>query len=309
VRTFVTLLRRELWEHPAIYLGPLVVAGLLTLCSVLVTVHGIGTGEGLQILIHGLDVTDDGLREGGLTIAFALATPVFLLVVAAVMSFYVLDCLYAERRDRSILFFKSLPVTDLETVLSKVVTAVLVSPAIGVAVLMGTQLLILVLASVFLLIGQGHPGQLWAFGPLLEGWVLAGYAALVLPLWYAPFIGYFLAVSAWARRAVFLWALAPLLAAQIEYLLSGQSVVGRVVLERLEGFWQAAFSRGFRITVDGDRPLPAMETEGLETLDLDLLSLIDPVGFLANPSVWIGLIVATGFVAFAVFLRRYRDET
>ena len=63
--------------------------------------------------------------------------------------FYCLDALYGERRDRSILFWKSLPVSDLTTVLSKASIPIVVLPLLTFAVTVATQLIMLLSAAPF----------------------------------------------------------------------------------------------------------------------------------------------------------------
>jgi hypothetical protein len=130
-----------------------------------------------------------------------------------VVFFYLIDCLFSERRDRSILFWKSLPLSDTQTVLSKLAVALVVVP-LGVLVLGAvTQL---VLFSIFWLRFHGT-----LFGNVLADWNFVGwFQALVVELaillcgvvWYAPIAAYFLMLSAWARKLVFLWAIVPLAA-------------------------------------------------------------------------------------------------
>ena len=122
----LTLMRREFWEHTALWRVPLIVAGLLaisTIFSVSIDVHSdrvthIGDPERIMVL----NITQD------------VWAAVIYLVASIVVTFYALDALYTERKDRSILFWKSLPVSDGLTVLSKFLVAVVLVP-LGVFVL------------------------------------------------------------------------------------------------------------------------------------------------------------------------------
>ena len=114
----VALVRRELWEHPALWRAPLVVQGLLALALLF----------GRMNMDLPAEVLSPAQRAAIFTIGqWASAQPVFI-VSAVVVAFYLLDCLYAERKDRSILFWKSLPLSDGFTVASKVVVATVVVP-------------------------------------------------------------------------------------------------------------------------------------------------------------------------------------
>src|SRR2546429_6571427 len=119
--TLLMLVRRELWERRALWIAPLVVDGLMV-CGAVVA--------GMKYhLTHG-DMSGDD-RPGGMAMFAvmqgAASTPLSV-VSLIVVAFYLLDCLYAERKDRSILFWKSLPVSDDKTVLSKLLVALLVMP-------------------------------------------------------------------------------------------------------------------------------------------------------------------------------------
>ena len=127
--------------------------------------------------------------------------------------FYCLDALHGERRDRSILFWKSLPVSDLTTVLSKASIPLVVLPLLTFAITVVTQLIMLLLSSAVLLGSGLSVATLWTQLSLPQMWlVLLYHLVTVHALWYAPIYGWLLLVSAWARRAPFLWAALPLLA-------------------------------------------------------------------------------------------------
>ena len=127
--------------------------------------------------------------------------------------FYCLDALHGERRDRSILFWKSLPVSDLTTVLSKASIPLVVLPLLTFAITVATQLIMLLLSSAVLLGSGLSVATLWTQLSLFQmSLMLLYHLVTVHALWYAPIYGWLLLVSAWARRAPFLWAALPLLA-------------------------------------------------------------------------------------------------
>jgi ABC-2 type transport system permease protein len=126
---FITLVRRELWEHRSLVWAPLGVAFAIIVLSVISgAVNGsvdiqLGADRALPELIT------DAEKQRGLFAALiaGLVLPQ-LLVGFAVAAWYLLDCLFTERRDRSILFWKSLPVSDTKTVLSKLFVALVAMP-------------------------------------------------------------------------------------------------------------------------------------------------------------------------------------
>ena len=213
-----------------------------------------------------------------------------IFVVFIVGVFYCLDALHGERRDRSILFWKSLPVSDLTTVLSKAIIPLAVLPAIAFALTVCVQLIMLLITSANLLVHGMSPATTWAHFPVFQNWLVMLYGLIAIAFWHAPIYGWLLLVSAWSRRATFLWAILPLIVIQIfEKITFGTHYFGMLLQHRLMGFAPHAF--GFH----GD---------GHPTIDS--LSQLTPGRYLGSLGLWIGLLVAAGFVFGAVRLRRYR---
>ena len=76
---------------------------------------------------------------------------------------------YDERKDRSVLFWKSLPVSDRDTVLSKAVSALVVAPTLAISVAIASMFCFLVLISIFVLVHGGNPFTLiWGPGSPLK---------------------------------------------------------------------------------------------------------------------------------------------
>lgn len=303
---FTAQLWRELWEHPVLYVAPAVIGALVLVSTAAMLLMGGGSGDVVEVLIRGLDVSNPGLSGPGLTLALISFLPAFVLPLIVIASFYLLDCLGAERRDRSILFFKSLPVSDLTTVLSKLATALLLAPALTLAALIVTQLGVLLSASIAVALGDGVVAALWSPSRLASVWVFAVYSVLAFNLWYAPTFCFLLAVSAWARRATLVWASSPLLLVLLERVLTGQSRLGQLLARHMNGFWSTAYLRRFQIAIGEDEALSG--STGLEA-GTRIWDWMDPVGLVTSPTLWIGLFVAAGFVAAAVYLRRYRDDS
>jgi ABC-2 type transport system permease protein len=297
---FLALTRRELWEHPALYMGPLGANAFVAISMLLLVARGLGSEENVRRLADGMQISGVAAIETIRDLVFSSPVALVLVVTMFVGYFYFIDCLYAERRDRSILFFKSLPVTDLETVLSKLVSGAIVLPVLSLIAFFGTQLLVLLIASVTFLFVGGSVGGLWQAGTLFSAWLLAAYVLFSAVLWFSPFIGFLLLVSAFAKRAVFLWSLAPLFVAQAEFLVTGQSLIGRLIFGRVGGYWRTAFAVS--------REQLANLSETVEGAAFSPLMFIDPLGLLSTPSLWYGFLLAGAFIAAAVYLRRYRDD-
>lgn len=306
---FVAQLRREIWEHPVLYIAPIVIGGILFVLTGLMLIGDAGSAQGIQIMTHDLDLTDARYGDAGMTIALMSFLPAFLLPLIVIIGFYLLDSLSTERRDGSILFFKSLPVSDTATVLSKLVTASVVAPALTLAALIVTQLAVLSLASVAFALGNGGVAMLWDISRIMSVWTLTIYGAVAFGLWFAPIHCYFLAVSAWARRATLVWAASPLLLILVERALTGRTLLGQLLGAYVGGFLSTAFAHRFRVTIgDDDEISQALEHTDLETM-ATVWDWMDPVGLLTSPALWIGLVVAAGFGTGTVMLRRYRDDS
>ena len=233
---------------------------------------------------------DPAMRGRMAAVPYDIAAIVIIFTGVIVGAFYCLGALHNERRDRSILFWKSLPVSDLVTVASKAFVPLVVLPVVVFVVALALQLIMLALSTVGLLL-HGVVPTLATQVPLLEMSVVMLYGVFALALWYAPIWGWLLLVSGCARRAPFLWAVLPPLALSvIESLAFGTSYVSELIKYRTGGFDQAFnvnHQSGFSIG----------------------LSNIDAVGFLSTPGLWTGLAVAAAFLAAAVWQRRYREPT
>lgn len=262
--------RRELWEHRWLYLAPLIVAGVFLL--------GFGVGAARVAIAASPAIMAQALN-------FAAGALMLTYVVIAVI--YSLEALYGERRDRSILFWKSLPVSDMTTVTAKALVTLAALPLITFVLTVVTQGLMLLIAGMALL-GRGA-GVPWAHLPVLRMWAALLYHLITAhSLYFAPVYGWLLLVSAWARRAPFLWATLPVAAVLIlEKLVFGTSAFAHVLADRMAGGpAMIAFPMG---KVLAQPPTPANIGQ-----------------FLAMPGLWIGLLVFAAFLAAAARLRRYQ---
>jgi ABC-2 type transport system permease protein len=229
-----------------------------------------------------------------LAMPYSHAAMLIMLIAFLVGIFYSLDALHSERRDRSILFWKSLPVSDLTTVLSKASIPLVVLPLIAFAITVALQLGMLLLSAAGQLMSHAGSATPWA-PPLFEMELVTLYAMAVLVLWHAPIYCWFLLVSGWARRATFLWAvLPPLAVAVLEYVAFRTSYVGSLLHLRLGGFTAAAFD---------------LKDKNGVPIDAHFIPLaqLAPGRFLSSPGLWIGLVFAAIFLVAAVRMRRYRD--
>jgi ABC-2 type transport system permease protein len=199
--------------------------------------------------------------------------------------FYSLDALYGERRDRSILFWKSMPVSDLTTVLSKLAIPLVVIPVLSFAIALVTQFIMLLLASTVLVGSGANIAALWTQESFFRFSLDLFYHMLTVHgLWYAPLYAWLLLVSAAAPRAPFVWAvLPPFVIWGVEKMAFNTTYFLSLLKVRLTG------------PPDPDMPRNA-----------DLMSTLIPHHFFDQPGLWGGLAVAAVLLAIAVQLRRYR---
>ena len=274
--------RRELWEYRSIYIAPLAVAALFLFGFTISTIH-------LPSKMRGASALDPMKQHEVLDMPYELAAALIMGTAFIVGIFYSLDALYGERRDRSILFWKSLPVSDLTTVLSKVTIPLIILPLLSFAIAVVTQFVTLLLSSAVLLGSGLGVGTLWArvsFFHMSLG--LLYHILTVHGLWYAPMYGWLLLVSAWAPRAPFLWAFLP------PFVIWGVEKIA---------FNTSHFLATLQYRLTGPEP-PTTAAHG-GTL-MDMLSGLTLAQFFSTPGLWIGLAIAAGFLVAAVRLRRYQ---
>jgi ABC-2 type transport system permease protein len=275
--------RRELWENRSIYIAPLAVAALVLFGFLLSTIHLPGKMRAALAL-------DPMQQQELMRQPYNFAALLIMGTTFIVALFYCLDALHGERRDRSILFWKSLPVSDLTTVLSKAAIPLLVLPLLTFAIIVATQWIMLLLSTAVLLGSGLSVATLWAQLPWLHLSLMLLYHLVgVHALYYAPLYGWLLLVSGWARRAAFLWAaLPPLAICVVEKIAFNTSHFAALLQSRLSGG-----PEGDAFLVTGGLPMHAMIHPS-------------PLNFLSSPSLWIGLAVFAACLAAAVRLRRYQ---
>jgi ABC-2 type transport system permease protein len=294
-RPFYWSMRRELWENRYLYLVPLIAAGIALIGFMWASRH-------LPENVRKAAALDPSVKYSLLTASHDYVAALLILVTGLVSAWYCLEALHGERRDRSILFWKSLPVSDTTTVLSKAAIPFLVMPAIAFVVILATHLLMLLVATLILVSDGESPALLWAQAPVFRNpWVLI-YGLITLTIWNAPVIAWLLVVSAWAQRAPLLWAvLPPLVIVAIERIAFGTSYIGAVLKSRLNGGFSQAF------VVKAKDAAAAAQGDGHDHMAQAFNAIPDPAKFVSSPAVWIGVAVAAALLALAIWLRRRRD--
>lgn len=316
MKTFYWLVKREFWENKGGFITAPIVVGIVTF-AINAMLIAIGEarmrfGDGnfhtnFSRAYEGADLAQAGAVIDGLLYGVTLMV---LVVTAIVVFFYCLGSLYDDRRDRSILFWKSLPLSDTDTVLSKLVSAILIAPAVAVVVGVISGLM---LAMMFSLVGTYHGFSLWPLLMEAHPFKVVGTLILLIPLyaiWALPTVGWLMLCSAWARSKPFLWAIAlPLGSGVIVAWMSMMAgfdgltnrywhyVVGRLLGSLLPGGWLSETSR--LAGLDSDDPAGA----------LSKFNLAYHYSALAQPSAWIGALAGIAMIGGAIWFRRWRDDS
>jgi|HubBroStandDraft_6_1064221.scaffolds.fasta_scaffold357573_1 ABC-2 type transport system permease protein len=270
---------RELWESRSIYIAPLAVAALILVGFMVSTFR-------LPGKIRAAVALDPMQQHELFAQPYDFAALLIMATTFVVAVFYCLDALHGERRDRSILFWKSLPVSDLTTVLSKAAIPLVVLPLLTFAITVLTQSIMVLMSSAVLLANGLSVATLWSQLSLPSTWGMLLYHLVAIhSLWYAPIFGWLLLVSAWARRMAILWAALPVLAiGLVEKIAFNTAHFATIIGRRFGGGTEA-------ITVPGGSPM-------------DPMTHLTPAHFVSSPGLWLGLIVTAAFLAAAVRLRR-----
>jgi ABC-2 type transport system permease protein len=270
MKTWTTLIRREYWENRSLWVAPLCAAAFMIVGSIaLVARWGqmrIGPRGGSGAMP---DLAATG--KGFVMAVYAFAS--FIVIVGTLaLAAYVFDCLYSERKDRSILFWKSLPVSDSETVLSKLFVALVATP-VGIFLLaVITHLICGAILTIRPPVGMPTE-KMWQAGPLLHAYGRLGGVFAVNALWFAPQVAYGMLASVLARRAPMVIALLPPLLVMVgERMILGTTEAARWFFARSE-----------------------------PQFDLEQALML--------PGMWIGVGVAVILVLVVIRLRRWRDDS
>jgi ABC-2 type transport system permease protein len=316
MKTLYWLVKREIWEHKGGFVWAPLIGGIVFL---VLNVMGVVTGE-VMGASHGVRFGPGNMGEMtkmldtrhlaevgvGLDIAMMSATALLVLIMGFVVFFYCLGALYDDRRDRSLLFWKSLPISDTKTVLSKVITAGIVAPVVTiVAGVVTGALMLLLFATVMSLHGVGVWELLMLAHPVRVMLNLLGAIPLYF-LWALPTLGWLLLCSAWAKGKPFLWAVAiPVVTGVV---VGWFSLLG--ILGNTRAFWHDVLLRILGGTFPGTwfGSIDNMVTDDKAETIGRVLDLGHMYSALATPSGYIGIVAGAVLIGGAIWLRRWRDE-
>jgi len=299
----LALVRREIWEHRSIWMTPAIIALVVSVAILTGQMSISAYGEHVDIAIAGASNVDAVHRRTAIMAGLGAITGIFAAGAGILMIFYSLDSLYSERKDKSILFWRSLPTTDAETVISKLITATLVIPIAALAATFVTHLVLMTMSSIWLMLEGGDAGHLiWSSAPIFDVWGAAILTAFATTIWLSPFIGWFFFVSAYTRRTPLLLALLPLIILPLmEIALLPTDFLAKAIGGRFTNMPLAVV--GLEDLFENDKFLQLTEE------NISMIAALDMSRFFSSPDVWVGLVVCGLFTTAAIYVRRYRDDS
>ncbi len=214
MKRLAALIKREFWENKGAFrTTPLVIGGIyiaVMLMFIITFNHFDNEFQTLRELIHFVARQDVSIRSKFIYETTLAMSTMFSVVLAFVVFFYLLGSLYDDRKDRSILFWKSLPASDTLTIGSKLLSAMVVAPLIFWVIYVLIHIVIMLISSIVVLslgenpwtlfLGISNPFKAWSL-------VLASYMAQ--SVWALPLYGWLMLVSAFAPRIPLLFATLP----------------------------------------------------------------------------------------------------
>jgi len=310
------LVRREIWESPVAFKWtPLIIAGFILLVTMLVLVIGARVDNELVFTIDGIrmyaQMDDAQQRLAGAGAMFSIAA-LFHQIMFLVVVFYLAGSLYDDRRDRSILFWKSLPVSDRMTVASKILTATVAAPVVYLAGIALIQLVMVLIATGYgLAAGINVFSEVWAPANLPRVWLVTLVGSLVQSMWLLPIYAWLMFCSSWAPRLPILIAvLVPVLIGMFQHFWSFFSNfrlpdynLMLMILERI--------GRGVMpSSVEWEAIVDKSNSSVTYAPDADVLLSLGSIGrYLASREMWIGVAIGLILLAGAVWFRRRATDS
>jgi len=304
VKSFQALVKREYWEHRgAMFITPMAMAAFFAGIMIL----GALTGDGLTVNEHKFSFLDhlpeavekfEGIdqeeRSKGVQIGLYAPMVLFGFVMLIISLFYTLGSLYDERKDRSILFWKSLPISDTTTIASKFISVCILIPALYFVVIAAFQLFLLLFTTVGAWFGGSSGVTIWASSNLFGVLFNCLMSLIVASLWLAPIWAWLMFASSWAKKVAFLWGTLPIFLISIAegWIFHSSNFIEMVGIRIASGF--AILNSNMNNLLGGDM------------FDVPVWNWYQTFG---NMEFWMGLFVSAVFLAGAIYTRRHRDES
>lgn len=294
-----TMIRKEIQEHKLAFIyAPFIVA--LVLCAVIISVYLGLTDIQTTNFSFSTDVYDEKYKEGMLLASpeaktaviraglVVLGLPILLTVGFGLLA-YSLSTFADERKDRSLIFWRSLPVSDLTTVMSKLVFIVVVIPLLVLPNLILLQLVASLSVSIYFVSNDIVPfGYVWT-SYFISDWFRIIFSLWAQALWSLPIFLWLMLSGTYFKKPV-IGAVVPLVALVVlEGIIFKANNVQEFIENRL-GFWSRADS------------FPIQYEEDL------VVDITDVYLMLTTQAFWIGLIASAVLVAGIVYTRSTNND-
>lgn len=310
MNTYLALVKREFLDGQNGYLRVPVILAALSIFLVIVSTVGFGATIEFDDVFkdHEIENLGDALTEAAaskrgdeelpaaITLSYWVMGGISWVALPFVVFFSLLSALYEERRDRSILFWKSMPVDDWQEVLAKFITPVFLAPIIFLGIAIVSQILVALFLSIVVLFQGGPILELWPLASMIGTWVYFATLYMTMTLWVLPILAWVLFVSAYASRLPIMWALLPpAIIAAIEGILFETTTVLRWIGIQMGG-WQTFAYRDLNPDIDGPSDFLALVFGGLQWEALTYT--------ISSMQFWVGLLIAAGFIYGSIELRK-----
>ena len=295
INNYIAPFKREIWEHKTSFIGVFSAMGGLLIVALL---FGVFNGAELSTISIDIDMDSEKIDEvfsfeelidSKLDAVVVSLLHAFIMISILVSVYYLLSSLYDDRKDRSILFWKSLPVSETRSVLTKFLTGVYVVPMFALVIGLITSFAISVIVSLWLpTLTDYGVFEIWGKFSFVSSLLLGFLFIVVTGIWISPFFAWLIFASAASKRSPLMFAtVPPILIVIVEHMLFRKSFFGEVLHMYRPNM--AAFER-----YDNNM--------SFETIS----ALIE--SFLMGPQIIVGLIVTALFIAGSVWLRNNRYE-
>jgi len=299
ITVFFTMIRREIQEHKVAFIyAPFAVA--LVLCFVIASVYFGITDIQTDEFNFSTEIYDEEYQEAMLQASpeakarviraglIFLGLPILLTVGFGLLA-YSLSTFADERKDRSLIFWRSMPVSDLTTVLSKLLFVIFIVPLLVLPNIVLLQSVAIVSASIYFVTNDIVSfGYLWT-SYFISDWFRIIFSLWAQALWSLPIFLWLMLAGTYARRPV-IGAAVPLVATIVlERIVFKTNEVLEFIENRL-GFWSRADSF----------PIASEEIRVVDISDIMLM--------LSTQAFWIGMIASAILVSGIVYTRSTNNE-
>lgn len=209
--------RKEMWEFKKTLVWvPIIIASLMIIAPLLqlLLLEQYQSNNIMEVLSQIANAEETPIFAKMAQGAISAMFMPFIMVSLLIQLYYFNSCLFDERRDLSVLFWRSLPVSDAQSIAIKLATGALVIPAIfmlaATAVLVVAIVVLLIACTILATSFDISLWHLWGQAEILS--TLTAFWLNLLPysLWLFPVFAWIMLTSVFASKAPILWAILPI---------------------------------------------------------------------------------------------------